>query len=1085
MSWKRFIKKRKLRKLREQLAGLRRGIKVLGLKQQLERLNSSDQNYHAWLTKHKLQCWQGTLSVHNDCLDDVIQPLFSVIVPVYNTELVWLRGAVHSVQQQSINAWQLVLCNDASSRAETLDYLNKLEALADPRIIILHNAENQGIAASTNNAVAAATAPYLVFLDHDDRLDSQALETLARVQGEYEADVYYSDEDRLSPEGFRYKHHFKQGFSATLLETHNYILHLMCIRKSAFLEVGSMRSEFDGSQDYDLLLRLLAADKHFYHIADMLYTWGESATSMVGASAELKPEIFQSGEQALRLYWQQQQQAISKLENNQGHYHSIFALPESLKVLLVYQGRDYAPFIPPVPTLKGIQLNISYASKPKDWLESDADIILVMQAGLHVSDWQILLTELCGWALRPPVALASALIVDQREHIIHTGLTWLGEQWQADFQGRYYPHCELVKRPRDYLAVANMLLAISRDKLSTWLEKQTETNGDWLLDYCFYAHEQNLRVVYNPHAVATMGGYNAPWTLPSQAAPIADPYLNPHLISDWADQRLPPQLPLKKPAEDLAELPPWQSQIPKRSALSATPQFSIILPVYKSNRRYLRYMLESIYQQTEQDFEVCICDDASNDTELQQYLDSVSRYDPRFKVEFAEQQGGIAHNTNRCFEMAQGKYWLFCDHDDYLYPQALEKLAEYLKAHPETDLLYSDECMLDEQDQIHSPHHRPDWNPDMFTSQMYFPHLVCLNSELGKQLGGMDAALDGAQDYDFHLRSSEKAREIGHVREILYAWRCHPGSVAQDAAAKLYAYEAGKKALERAMQRRGEAAEVLHAPETALGVYRIKRTTRSSAQHIVAVESEHSFTALSSIEQISQRPVQIIAVISETETDLAERLAQAHPKAQFITVPEGSCRADYYNAGAAHAPERSQLIFSPDSIEIIDSDYPDALLEQSQRADIGAAGCRILYPNGHYYHTGLLLGVNDFCGYAHRNTWQGPGYWYYALVIRNYTAVSWDLMAVSRKDWQAVGGFDNSLSAFADVDFCLKLGERGLRQVYTPYTRAVLKHRVHDLEDLQDSNAKAQLIQRYGEALLQDRQYHPKLSPLWENFAES
>ena len=1086
MSWKRFIKNHRLKRLRQRLAQLRRHSPILGLQQQLKRLQSYDNNYYVWLTQHKLQQWQDGLKI--PVSEPNTAPLFSIIVPVYNTELAWLKAAVRSVQQQSLGAWQLILCDDASDRAETLAFLQQLETAADPRILILHNAENQGIAASSNRAAQAAQAPFLVFLDHDDRLDPHALATLANTQAKIEADIYYSDEDRLSAEGFRYKHHFKPGFSPSLLENHNYILHLMCIRKTAFIEVGSMRSEFDGSQDYDLLLRLLAANKRFYHIADILYTWGESSTSMVGASADLKPEIFASGQQALRQYWQQQGLAIQQIENQQGHYHTLFTLPPLLRVLLVYQGGDYAPFIPPLPKLAGFEIQTAIDSPLSACLDAAVDVIIVMQAGLYVEDWHSLLNELCAWALRPQVALVSALVLDKNQHIIHTGLSWTGEQWQADFQGQYYPDCELAKRPRDYLAVADLCFASTPAQLKAGQAQQALfTQEDGLLNYCLYAQQHHLRVVYNPYARAVMGAYNPPWQRPKQPANMPDPYLNPHLISAWADQRLPPQLPLEKPACDLPRRPQWCSHIPKMPTSHDKPLFSIILPVFNSNLRYLRYMLESIYQQSFINFEVCISDDNSDNPSLKHYLQQISAYDPRFKLNFAAQRGGIAHNTNRCFEMAKGKYWLFCDHDDYLFANALEKIATYLQAQPDTDLLYSDECMLDEQDQQHSPHYRPDWNPDMFSSQMYFPHLICIHSQLAQQVGKMDAALDGAQDYDFHLRSSEQAQKIGHVTEILYAWRCHPDSVAQDAAAKLYAYEAGKKALKRAMARRGERAEVLHAPETALGVYRIKRAIHACASvyHIVAVESEHSFSALASIEQISQRPVQIIAVLAADKTALNQRLKQAFPQALILSLPAASNRADYYNMGAEHAPESAQLIFSSDEIEIIDSDYPDALLEHSQRPEIGAVGCRILYPNGHYYHTGLLLGVNDFCGYAHRNTWQGPGYWYYALLIRNYTAVSWDLMAVSRQDWQQVGGFDSELSAFADVDFCLKLGKIGRRQVYTPYTRAVIKHKVHDLEILQDPKAKAVLLKRYGEAILNDPQYHPKLSPLWENFAES
>jgi|GEM_PF-3114868 len=1073
---------------------------------------SPDPQYFAWLVRHQ---WR-TPALPKVAAD----PLFSVLMPVYNTEPAWLCGAVDSVLRQSFSQWELVVCDDASSRLETVAMLDNL-AQRSARLRVLRHPQNAGISAATNTAAAVARGRYLVLLDHDDCLDPDALATLAAritADGAAAATVYYSDEDRLSPTGVRYRHHFKPGFSPSQLETHNYLLHLLCIDNAAFQAVGGMRSVCDGSQDYDLLLRLLNQQAQFAHVPAVLYSWGESATSMVGG--ELKPYVFEAGKRALREYFAARGEAVSHIADAggvaTGLYQSRFILPDPLHILLIRYASDSAPFDLPLPSLPACfqirELVCPDGCSPLAFAQhhctAATQLLLFLRAGLEPLDWTTSLQALAGWALRPSCGLVAGQVQDNRGRLRHAGLSLLPSgQLQADFYDLPQADTVLAWRLRDCLAVAGLWLALTPARLQQLYQFRRVGKTSfcfahhWDIALSLRAHQLGLRVVYQPQAVAQWSAHlpYAPLCLPSagqlqiwlqQAGITHDPYLNPQLISAWNDARLAPSLPADptQPAPIGNRLPlPAPIALPIQRPLDGRPpRFSLILATDESNLAYLRELLESIHAQSFADFEVCLSDAGSSEPRLRAYLASLTARDGRFRVFQAEQRTGIVHATNRSLAEARGTWLVFCDQADRLVPHALQALAAYAEAHPDTDLIYSDEDLLDAQGHRHSPHYRPDWNPDLLLSQLYFPHLVAVKRTLAARAGAtFDPALEGAQDYDFYLRTTELAQHIGHIPEILYSRRYSPATPAQESASTLKSYAAGRLALERALARRGEVGTVTQAPGTALGIYRVQRPVSSPVSHILAVEqAELATAALRSLSSSTGRAVEQVVVLAQGEEATGALLQAQDPALRLVFVPAGSNLAAFYNAGAQQA-SAAQLIFSSAAVELLDSDYPDALIEHSQRPGIGAVGARLIYPNGFFYHTGLLLGVNGACGYAHRNLWQGPGYWYYAAVIRNYSAVSWDLLAVSQAHWAAVGGFDDSLPAFADVDFCLKLGGLGLRQVYTPYVCGVLKQGVHSLEELQHPEAAALLRARHGARAWQDPCYHPRLSTRFEDFSQA
>ncbi len=198
------------------------------------------------------------------------KPLISIIMPVYNVNPIWLDLAIKSVQNQWYTNWQLCIVDDCSSNAETTAFLSKLN---DPKITTKFLAHNSGISVASNEAIASAKGDYFIFLDHDDELTPNALYEVVKTINETNADFIYSDEDSITTSQSFTNPHFKSDFNPDLLLTHNYITHLACLKKELLERIGGFRSEFDGAQDHDLMLRATEVAERIVHIPKVLYHW--------------------------------------------------------------------------------------------------------------------------------------------------------------------------------------------------------------------------------------------------------------------------------------------------------------------------------------------------------------------------------------------------------------------------------------------------------------------------------------------------------------------------------------------------------------------------------------------------------------------------------------------------------------------------------------------------------------------------------------------------------------------------------------------------------------------------------------------
>ena len=312
-------------------------------------------------------------------------------------------------------------------------------------------------------------------------------------------------------------------------------------------------------------------------------------------------------------------------------------------------------------------------------------------------------------------------------------------------------------------------------------------------------------------------------------------------------------------------------EIQRKQKFDYSPLISIAVPAYQTPVEFLRQMIESLIVQTYSNWELCIVNASPDNEEMQKVLAEYSAGDSRVRFCNLKENLGIAENTNRAFAMTKGEFVGLLDHDDLLAPNALYEIVKILQDHPQADALYTDEDKVTtELDEHFQPHLKPDFNLDLLRSNNYICHFFVVRKSIVEKAGGFRKEFDGAQDYDFIFRCTENAGEVLHVPEILYHWRTHKASTADNPASKMYAFEAGKRAIEAHLERTGTKGEVSHTQD--LGFYRVKYPVQGKPLVSVIIpnkdEKETLQTCLEMLEKnTGYQNLEIIIVENNSTTD--------------------------------------------------------------------------------------------------------------------------------------------------------------------------------------------------------------------------
>ena len=477
------------------------------------------------------------------------------------------------------------------------------------------------------------------------------------------------------------------------------------------------------------------------------------------------------------------------------------------------------------------------------------------------------------------------------------------------------------------------------------------------------------------------------------------------------------------------------------------PRFSIITPVYETPADVLRKMLLSVFGQSYGDWELCLADDASQEPHVREILDAAARRDPRIRVAYGEENEGIVGASNRALAMASGEFVALLDHDDALHPDALAHVAEALDRSPEADYVYTDEDKVDRRG-IHSGFFfKPDWSPERMRTQMYTCHFSVFRRSLVEEVGGFDPAFEGSQDWDLVLKVTERARQVVHVPRILYHWRTLATSAAGGGeAAKPYAFEAGKRAVQAHCDRIGLPAQVERDPKDP-GVLHLQPRLREQPlvsiviptagqrrevrfEEVVLVEN----CVRSIVGRSSYENYEIVLVYGEaTPPEVLERLREIAGERLRLVLYVGAFNfSKKINLGAVHS-RGEQLLLLNDDIEVRTDDWIERMVMYAELDGVGVVGGRLLWGDGRLQHVGIGFD-GGLPGHSYRG-FHGDyrGYANAVVIARNCLGVTAACLMTPKRTFEEVGGMTLALPVnFNDVDYCLKVHQAGQRIVYDP-----------------------------------------------------
>ena len=527
----------------------------------------------------------------------------------------------------------------------------------------------------------------------------------------------------------------------------------------------------------------------------------------------------------------------------------------------------------------------------------------------------------------------------------------------------------------------------------------------------------------------------------------------------------------------------------KKKGVPGGPKISVIVPAYKTPPAFLRELIGSLEEQTYPDWELCLADASGDDDTVAKTLREFSS-DKRIRYKKLERNAGIAENTNEAAAMAEGDYLAFMDHDDLIAPQAFYRVAEAV-VNEGADLIYTDEDKVTADLKKHlQPHFKPEFNLDLLRSNNYITHLLVVRRSLAGGPLLFDPAFDGAQDYDFIFRMTEKAEKIVRIPEILYHWRTHESSTADNPMSKLYAYEAGKRAIEGNLARSGVKGEVELLKD--YGFYRVRYPVQGTPLiSVIIPNKDHTETlaaCLDSLDKTSYKNIEILIVennSTEKKTFSYYETLESDPRIRLLRYEGAFNYSAINNMAAAEAKGEYLLFLNNDIRASIDPGWLTEMLGVAQRRDVGAVGARLYYPNDTVQHAGCVIGMGGVAGSMFVGLKRGrTGYLHKAALMQDMSAVTAACMLTKKAVFDEIGGFEEELSvAFNDIDLCLRIGRVGYRVVYDPY--AELYHDESLTRGPEDDPVKVRRFQeeiefmrtRYETLLKQgDPYYNPNLS---------
>ena len=470
------------------------------------------------------------------------------------------------------------------------------------------------------------------------------------------------------------------------------------------------------------------------------------------------------------------------------------------------------------------------------------------------------------------------------------------------------------------------------------------------------------------------------------------------------------------------------------------PLISIVMPVYNVDQKWLRLAIESIENQWYDNWELCIADDKSSNIDTVNYLKSLTN--PKIKITFLEKNLNISGATNAAIGIATGEYIALMDNDDEITPDALYEMVKVINEE-DAEFIYSDEDFISTEGIHSNPHYKPDFSPDLLLSHNYITHFTCFKKELLDKVGLYHSQFDGAQDYDLFLRLTEQTSKIEHISKVLYHWRMLETSTSSNSEAKPEAIERGKAVLKAALKRRGINATVEHG--NMHHYFRVKYTIKNNPLVSIIIPFKDKPELLdmsinSILDKSTYQNFEIIGISNNSEEQetftMMTTLEKKDSRVKCYEYNTEFNYADINNYAINTYAKGEHVLLLNNDIEVITPAWIEAMLEHSQREEVGCVGAKLYYPDDTVQHAGIIIGLGGYAGHSHKMyPRESPGYFNRLNTVQDLSAVTAACLMIKKSIYQEIGGMDaqNFKVAYNDVDFCLRVREQNYLNIFTPY----------------------------------------------------
>ena len=488
----------------------------------------------------------------------------------------------------------------------------------------------------------------------------------------------------------------------------------------------------------------------------------------------------------------------------------------------------------------------------------------------------------------------------------------------------------------------------------------------------------------------------------------------------------------------------WLKNNEKVSAiekLNYNPKISFVIPVYNVKRDLLIECLESVLNQSYKNIEICIADDCSKNLETISTLkEYATKYPDIIKIVYRKENGHISAASNSALELATGEYIAMMDNDDVIPTNAVYEMVKVLNKDKNIDLIYTDEDKLDTKGNRCNPHFKSNYAPDTLLSVNYFCHFTLLRTSILRKIGGWTVGLEGAQDWDLFLRFVEQTNNICHIPKILYHWRMLEGSTSIDLKQKSYAMGTAKKSIENALERR-KTPGIVHLHDRVPYFWVEYTYKKEPLISIIIPTKDYSSTLNKCLKSIYNKTTyenfEIIVVDNRSVENATFKLFDYYKnKYKNFRVIKADMEFNYskINNIAVNEAKGEYILLLNNDTEVITKNWLSLMVGYAMQKHVGAVGAKLIYPDRTIQHGGVVMGMGGVAGHTFVNSpmnYEGP---YGRLCVPyNYSVVTAACLMVKKTKYLEVNGLTEELKvAYNDVDFCLKLLEKGYYNMMVP-----------------------------------------------------